>query len=110
MKIAPRVPGLLSMPPPGRVWVWAVFGLALPALASPVLFVPLDLQMSRQAIDLLVLTICYPRCWASAATLLAVFGARRWGDSRLQLLCVACIVVLAWLLATETAEILRHVL
>ena len=100
---------LLAMPPKGRRWVWVVFGLALPALLSPLLFLPLPFMVPRGILGVFVAVTNYPRCWAAAATFLGVFGAKRWAESSLQLVCVACILTLAWVFGSDTVDRMWHV-
>jgi hypothetical protein len=109
MRLGLAVARLLAMPPKGRRWVWAVFGLALPALLSfPLLYLPFPYRVSPRVLFAVVTVLTSPRYWAAAATCLAVCGAKRWAESPLQLLCATCIVILAWLSAGQTAWRLFH--
>jgi hypothetical protein len=104
MTIAFPTGGFLAMPPRGRAWVWAVFGLALPALLSPLLFWPPLPNLPKGLCGSFVAVASHPRSWAAGATLLGVLGAKRWAESSLQLVCVACIVTLAWVSGCDTVD------
>jgi hypothetical protein len=79
----------------GRWWAWSVLVVAIPALASPFLFVPFSLEVPRSVLGTVFLVCLYPRLWASLATVLAVLGAKRWAESWWQLAGVSCILILA---------------
>lgn len=100
---------MMLLPPRHRAWVWCVFALAFPALVSPLLFFPLPFSVPRGALGVFVAVTEYPRCWATSATFVGIIGARKWATSMPQVLTVACLISLAWLLGCDTAEKMRHI-
>ncbi len=88
----------------GAVWCCVVFVLALPAMASPILFLPVSFNVPRWLGAALGSLLSHPKCWASVATLVGVVGARRLSQSIVQASVVAILVLLAWLLGCDTAD------
>jgi hypothetical protein len=98
---------LMALPPKGRLWVWCVLGVALPALASPILFGPLPFSVPTPIGGTVYVALSHPRWWAVAATFASLFGAKRWATSTPQLLVAATILSAAWIVGCETAERMR---
>ncbi len=94
----------LRLPSRGRAWCLLVFALACPALASPLLYAPLPCGQPAPVwfVGVVVPTLSSPRLWASAATLVAILGARRLAEAPSQERRVATLVLLSWFVATET--------
>jgi len=92
----------------GRRWAVSVVAIALPAIASPLLFVPINSPLPRSLLLASELLLGHPRWWATVATLLAVFGARQFAASRFQEGAVAVAVILAWSLGCDTVAIIDH--
>jgi hypothetical protein len=88
----------------GALWCGLVFGLALPAITSPILLLPLSFNVPRWLGALLGPVLSHPKWWAAAATLVGVFGAKRFAQSDLQAAVAAILVLLAWWLGSDTAE------
>ena len=88
----------------GAVWCCVVFLLAVPAMASPILFLPLSFNVPRWLGAALGPVLSHPKWWATTATLLAVVGARRFSHSAFQASIAAVLVVLAWFLGSDTAD------
>jgi hypothetical protein len=91
-----------------RRWVLLVAALALPAIASPLLFIPLDLPLSRPVLVAVEAILGHPRWWATAATLVGVLGARQFAVSRFHEGAVVVLVVLAWSLGCDTVAVIDH--
>jgi hypothetical protein len=93
-----------ALPTRARAWAWGVTVVALPALVSPLLFVPIPYALPRDVLGAIAAIAMYPRLFAGLATCLAILGAKRWADSWLQLVWVTCIVILAWICAGNTID------
>ena len=88
---------------PGEV---AIFLLALPAIASPLILVPLPESWGPLPVALrpLVTLWTYPRLWASAATMVAVLWVAFARASRARKILGTAIAVIAWIPAWNTAR------
>jgi hypothetical protein len=65
--------------------------------------------MSRSVVSTTVAILSPARWWASAATLVAILGARRFAQSWLQEVLAAIIVLLAWWLGADTAALVTNI-
>jgi hypothetical protein len=95
-------------PTKGRIWVLAVFILAVPAIFSPLLFVRQHSPLPPALLGPLVDLLSHPRWWATAATLVGMLGARRFAESRIQEGVVSLVIVIAWSLGCDTVAIIDH--
>jgi hypothetical protein len=89
--------------PPGE---FAIFVLALPAFASPLIVMPLP-SSSYPLPDVVrsLVTLCsYPRLWASAATLIALVWVVFSRASPTRKKVGTAIALLAWIPALNTAR------
>ena len=93
-----------ALPARGHGWAWGVTVVALPALVSPLLFVPIPCTLPRDILGTVAAVAMYPRAFAGLATCLAILGAKRWAESWLQLAWVTCVVILAWICAGNTID------
>lgn len=94
---------------PGWIWCIAVFIVALPALASPFILVPIPegLHLPIGIIRAFVAVSGIPRFWAALATLLGVLGSKRYSSSWSQNVLVCVVLILAWACAGDTAGQMR---
>jgi hypothetical protein len=88
----------------GIVWCCVVFVVALPAIGSPILFLPVASHIPRWLGAMLGPVLSHPKLWATAATFLAVLGAKRIAPPMPQTIAVALVTAAAWWLGTDTAE------
>jgi hypothetical protein len=86
----------------GAVWCGLVFGLALPAIASPILFLPLSFNVPHWLASVLVPVLSHPQWSAGAATLVGMLGARRFAHSDTQAVVATILVLFAWSLGCDT--------
>jgi hypothetical protein len=70
-------------PSPGWLWCVAVFIVALPALASPLILVPIpeSVHVPAGSVRAFVAVSGSPRLWAAMATLLGLLGSKRYSSS-----------------------------
>jgi hypothetical protein len=92
-------------------WLWSVIVLtvALPALASPLIVVPIP-EGVRVPVGLMrgFVGVCgIPRSWATATTVVALLGVRRYSASWILDLLVCAIVITSWWCASDTAGRMR---
>jgi hypothetical protein len=94
-----------------RGWLWSVIVLtvALPALASPLILVPVP-EGVRVPVGFIrgFVGVCgIPRFWATATTVVALLGVRRYSASWLLDLLVCAIVITSWWCASDTTGRMR---
>ena len=84
----------------------AIFVVALPAFASPLILMPLPESWYplRAAMGALVTLCSYPRLWAGAATLVAAVWVPSSKADRARKIAGAVIAILAWIPALITAR------
>jgi hypothetical protein len=102
LKGSTQVPVALSR---GSLWCLTILACALPALLTPLLFLPMPAGFRLPpgvATEWLLVILFSPRGWAGAATLAAVLGARHFAESRLQEGFVAIVLILAWVIGSDS--------
>src|SRR5262245_49350773 len=88
----------------GTVWCCVVFMVALPAIASPIMFLPFAADIPRWLGPMLGPILSHPKLWATAATFLALLGARRMSPPMPQTIAVALLISAAWWFGSDTAD------
>ena|SRR5260221_9650100 len=88
----------------GTVWCCAVFSVALPAIASPIMFLPTSPHIPQWLGATLGALLSHPKLWATAATFFAVLGAKRLSPPMPQTIAVALLTSAAWWLGSDTAD------
>ena len=93
----------------GRLWCVTVFMVALPALASPLILVPIPegVHIPVGIVRTFVAISGMPRFWAIIATFLGILGSKRYSSSSLQEILVCVILIVAWVCAGDTVGKMR---
>jgi len=86
------------------VWCCVVFVIALPAIASPIMFLPASFHIPQWLGAMLGAILSHPKLWATTATFVAVLGAKRLSPPMPQTIAVALLTSAAWWLGSDTAD------